>query len=203
MEMPYFPCGTLYYSLQDPTRARPLPVDAPTIFFRLIGALQFLQEASFVHNGISLSNIILNGVPHARRDFALADPNICPVLIGFSQLSKAEQGISLRPFKRDRNDPTVSPFLAPELRRARRPFGTFATDIYALGVCFRLMVDLTQCPLQIQSMVDWMLEEDPDDRPTIHDLRAHKAFVSQPSEDCRAADAAIIHVVEIFDQPGT
>jgi serine/threonine protein kinase len=147
------------------------------VMTRLVGAVQYLHTFQLIHNGISLDHILW------RRESRE------PVLIGWSQITSAAD---TNPAPLELGDDALRDYLAPEISRAHVPIGTQMADIWALGKCFSMMVDLANCSSELNSLIGEMMADDPSDRPDIDFLAGHPAFTSVPWEDCRASEVALV-----------
>jgi serine/threonine protein kinase len=174
IEMQYLGDVNLAHVFQHGESPRLTP---PAICFDLLCAVQALHYSRFVHNGIFLSNVMLSLEKGA-------------VLIGYTHLSKARDGVSVTPLTRDLTHPDAAGFIAPELQGAVDPRGTFATDIFALGVCFGEIAVRTDFH-ELLSLVHVMTTEDPGQRATIDDLIYHPLFRDFTRTECTDQDDAI------------
>jgi serine/threonine protein kinase len=156
----------------------PLPIPPPNICFDLLCAVQALHYSRLVHNGIFLSNVMLV-------------PGKGAVLIGYTYLSKATpDGVCSTRLGRDLRHPDAVAFIAPELRGVIDPRGTYATDIFALGVCFHEIARRTGFS-DLFRLVPVMVKEDPRERATIDDLIFHPLFKDFYRTECADEDNEI------------
>jgi serine/threonine protein kinase len=169
----------LWYRIQHDG---PFPEAVATpIISQLIGVLTFIQSLRFVHNGIRLDNI-LTMFKEQEHTF-----KVC--LTGFSNAHQVDVDAE---FRADISAEDVAPYIAPEMRETTPPTGTFATDIYALGVCFNLLVDGTRS-WEMNNLIQEMLEEDPDKRATIDRLQGHPKIRGVKVEgDCAAQEKTLL-----------
>jgi serine/threonine protein kinase len=140
------------------------------IMRRLAEAVKYVHGLCWVHNGIFPENIFLYTEDH-------------PILMGFTQISKVENGIATQKIKRDLFDAKIEEFLAPEVRLAHCPVGTFASDIFALGKCFQMMVDCQLASAEVIDLIAGMTESDYTERPTIDEVVKSGAFSEINEED--------------------
>jgi serine/threonine protein kinase len=180
IQMVLVDCSSLFFRLQD---SAPIGFHPAKLCLDLLCALQRLQWHSFVHNGITLSNIL----------FA-EEEGMRPLLAIGSQLSLADEGVSLHPLT-NLGDPTIAPYIAPELQHAPPVFGTFDSDIFALGVCFIQIADRLNWP-GLRELGEGMTRGIEDGRFSIERCLFHELFRGvEPTPDpaCAAKESQLDH----------
>lgn len=160
VQMPYYAGGDLDAWLNaNPAGGRDLSF-MRNVLADVLRGVKFLHKQELVHGDLKPSNILLSGNRAVLSDFdGVRDINTTITVGG-----------------------TIA-YWAPEIRSGSSTKFTTATDIYALGLISRAMLERTSVPdSEWRSIVDQMTEESADDRPSAAECLA-MPFVAHGAPD--------------------